>query len=170
MIANHPHKALLKIQGEEQHFHSLCSYFLFKTIFLLCSVVDSPRCFPFLHQSDQPTDHLFLGSQVSLILTYISIYVHDDRAKSYVSLRRISPMALPSPSPGHSPVVILPICTSIMLNRRPSWQSLSHGDFGSRRASPLGAQRRLTAPPDKEPARTQKVYEDCCTPGSWIRC
>ena len=39
----------LKGQGEEQHFHSLCSYFSFETIFLLCSVVDSPQCFPFLH-------------------------------------------------------------------------------------------------------------------------
>ena len=39
----------LKGQGEEQHFHCLCSYFSFKTIFLLCSVVHSPQCFLFLH-------------------------------------------------------------------------------------------------------------------------
>ena len=104
----------LKGQGEEQHFHSPWSYFSLKTMFLLCSMVDSPQCFLFLHQSDQPTDHLFLGSQVGLILTYISNYVHDDRARSYISRRRISPMALPSPSPGHGPVVMLLICTSIV--------------------------------------------------------
>ena len=104
----------LSSQDEEQQFHRLCTYFSFKAIFLLCSMVDSPQCFLFLHQSDSPTDHLFLGSQVSLILTYISNYVYDDRARSYISLRRISPMALPSPSPGHSLVVTLLICATIV--------------------------------------------------------
>ncbi len=35
-------------KGEEQHLPSLCSYFSFRTIFFLLSVIHSPQCFLFL--------------------------------------------------------------------------------------------------------------------------